>query len=289
MSLVTLKHVLQTAMKGGYAVGSFNFFGLENAQGIIAAAAEKESPVILQASPGCVKHMGEKGICGMVQGISNDYGIPVVLHLDHATDFDGIRRCIDNGFSSVMIDASSKSYQENVDITCKVVEYAMRVGVSVEAELGHVGGNEEDISIDERKVLFTDPLMAKKFVEETQIDALAIAVGTVHGFYKLPPRIDFTRIAEIQCLIPKTPLVLHGGTGVPEPDFVRAIERGVRKINIGTELWYNGYGNTMKKYANEMPVNGDPRTVMKHVFTECKNIVEHKLDVFGSSGKAYTI
>ena len=285
MSIVTLKPVLQAAMRDGHAVGSFNFFGLENVQGIIAAAAEKRSPVIVQASPGCVKHMGEKGICGMVQGISDDYDVPVVLHLDHATDFDTILRCIDNGFSSVMIDASSKSYQENVDITCRVVEYASRAGVSVEAELGHVGGNEENISADEREVLFTDPEMAKKFVKDTQIDALAVAVGTLHGFYKLPPRIDFERIYKINSLIPDIPLVLHGGTGVSDPDFRRAIECGIRKINVGTELWYNGYGNTMKKYAAEMPVNGDPRKVMKQVLEECKKIVEHKIDVFGSADK----
>lgn len=286
MSLITLRSVLMQAEKGGYAVGSFNFFGLENVQGIIAAAAAKNSPVIAQASPGCVRHMGEKGIVGMVKGISDDYGVEAVLHLDHAKDYDTIRRCIDNGFTSVMIDASSQSLQENIDITAKVVEYASKAGCSVEAELGHIGGNEEEISVDERAALFTDPLMAKKFVEETGgIDALAIAVGTVHGFYKLPPKLDFERIEKIHNLIPGTPLVLHGGTGVPEDDFRRAISLGVRKINIGTELWICGYGNTMKKYAEEMPLDGDPRKVMAKVREECQKITEHKMDVFGSSGK----
>ncbi len=286
MSLVTLRSAMMQAEKGGYAVGSFNFFGLENAQGIIAAAAAKNSPVIAQASPGCVRHMGEKGIVGMVRGISDDYGVPVVLHLDHATDYDTICRCIDNGFTSVMIDASSKSYQENVDITARVVEYAAKCGCSVEAELGHVGGNEEDITVDERKALFTEPDKAKQFVDDTEgIDALAIAVGTAHGFYKLPPKLDFERIAEIHRLIPKTSLVLHGGTGVPEDDFRRAIQLGIRKINIGTELWYCGYGNVMKKYAEEMPMNSDPRKVMAHVREECQKITEHKMDVFGSTGK----
>ena len=283
MSIVTLKSVLQHSMKHGYAVGSFNFFGLENVQGIIAAAAEKQSPVIVQASPGCIKHIGEKCLCGMVQGISDDYGIPVVLHLDHASDFETIRRCIDNGFSSIMIDASNKSYQENVEITSRVVEYASRVGASVEAELGHVGGNEENISVDEREVLFTDPGMVKKYVKDTKIDALAVAVGTIHGFYKIPPKIDFERIYKINSLIPDMPLVLHGGTGISDSDFRRAIESGVRKINVGTELWHCGYGNIMKKYAEEMPVNGDPRKVMKHVFEECKMIVKNKIDVFGSA------
>jgi len=285
MSLVTLRSVMQGAMKGNYAVGSFNFFGLENVQGIIAAAAAKNAPVIVQASPGCVKHIGEKCICGMVEGISDDYGIPVVLHLDHAADYETVKRCIDNGFSSVMIDASGKSYQENVEITARVVEYAARVGVSVEAELGHVGGNEENVTVDERKALFTDPVMAQKFVEETGIDALAVAVGTVHGFYKLPPQLDFERIQTIHDLMPDMPLVLHGGTGVPEPDFIRSISCGIRKINVGTELWYIGYGNTMKKYAEEMPINGDPRKVMAHVREECRKIVENKIEVFGSAGK----
>ncbi|NCB65061.1 MAG: class II fructose-bisphosphate aldolase [Bacilli bacterium] len=283
MALVTLRSVLKDAERGNYAVGSFNFFGLENVQGIVWGAARKQSPVIAQVSPGCVKHIGEHCICGMVEGISNDYGIPVVLHLDHAMDYDAIRRCIDYGFTSVMIDASSESFEENVERTCRVVEYAMKYGVSVEAELGHVGGQED--GVEERESLFTNPEMAKKFCEICEIDALAVAVGTVHGFYKLPPKIEHDRIAQIHTLVPHVPLVLHGGTGVPDDDFRKAIQHGIRKINIGTELWYNGYGNTMKKHAELMPINGDPRKVMAQVREACAKIVEQKIEVFGSEGK----
>jgi ketose-bisphosphate aldolase len=285
MSLVTLTSVLYAAAKENYAVGSFNFFGLENLQGIIEAAAEKRSPVSVQISTGTVKHIGEKCTSKMVEGISDDYGTPVVLHLDHATDYDMVRRCIDNGFSSVMIDASNRPFNENVEITARVVEYAMKYGVSVEAELGHVGGNEDGISTDERQAFFTDPPKALEFARATGINALAVAVGSVHGFYKELPKLDFDRIKEIHKLLPDIPLVLHGGTGIPDEDIRRSILLGIRKINIGTELWYCGYGNVMKKNAALMPENGDPRKVMVKVREESKVIVEKKIDVFGSGGK----
>ncbi len=275
--------MLREAERDGYAVGSFNFFGLENVQGIVQGAQVMKSPVIAQVSPGCVRHIGEHCIAGMVDGISNDYGIPVVLHLDHAMDYDVIRRCIDYGFTSVMIDASTKSFEENVEITNKVIDYAEKYGVSVEAELGHVGGVEDGVQC--REAFFTDPEMAKKYCDLCAIDALAVAVGTVHGFYKLPPKIDHERIAQIHALIPHVPLVLHGGTGVPDEDFRKAIAHGVRKINVGTELWCNGYGNTMKHYAEEMPINGDARKVMAYVREACAKIVEEKIEVFGSKDR----
>jgi ketose-bisphosphate aldolase len=285
MPLVTLKSVLYEAAKGNYAVGSFNFFGLENLQGIIEAAADKRSPVSVQISAGTVKHIGEKCTCKMTEGISGDYGTPVVLHLDHAADYDLVRRCIDNGFSSVMIDGSNKPFEENAELTARVVEYAMKYGVSVEAELGHVGGNEDGISIDERRAFFTDPQKALEFVRITGIDALAVAVGTVHGFYREVPKLDFDRIREIHELLPDIPLVLHGGTGIPDDDIRRSIPLGIRKLNIGTELWYCGYGNVMKKYAALMPENGDPRKVMAKVREESKAIAGHKMDVLGSGGR----
>jgi ketose-bisphosphate aldolase len=285
MPLVTLKSVLHAAAKGNYSVGSFNFFGLENLQGIIEAAADKRSPVIVQISAGTVKHIGERCACKMTGGISADYGTPVALHLDHAGDYDLVRRCVDNGFSSVMIDGSSRPFEENVELTARVVEYAMKYGVSVEAELGHVGGSEEGISMDERRAFFTDPRKALEFVRATGIDALAVAVGTVHGFYRELPRLDFDRLREIHELLPDLPLVLHGGTGIPDDDIRRSIALGIRKLNIGTELWYNGYGNVMKKYAALMPENGDPRKVMAEVRAASKAIAGQKMDVLGSTGK----
>lgn len=228
--------------------------------------------------------MGEKGVCGLARGLIEDYGVKAALHLDHATDFDLICRCIDNGFSSVMVDASKQSFEENVELTQKVVEYAKKHGVSVEAELGRLGGAEEEIKVSDRDVLFTDPSEAARFVALTSVDALAVAVGTAHGFYRFEPKIDFARIREIHEKT-EVALVLHGGTGISDEDLRRAIAAGISKINVGTELWYNGYGNTMKKYAEQMPLNSDPRKVMAKVREACRDIVERKMEVFGSAGR----
>ena len=285
MALVTLKHVLNRACKEGYAVGAFNFFTLENLIGLAKGAKAKNSPVIAMASVGAMKIMGEKTVVGACQGVADDFGIDMVLHLDHATDYDVIRRCVDNGFTSVMIDASSKSYQENVDITARVVEYASRYGVSVEAELGHVGGKEDDISVDEREALFTVPEDAVRFVKDTGIDALAVAVGTVHGFYKSEPKLDFPRIARIHELLPSMPLVLHGGTGVPDDDFRKAIQLGMRKINVGTELKVHGVFDVSREAYDTEPSH-DPRKVATKVIDACAKIVEEKIDVMGCAGKA---
>lgn len=285
MKLVTLDYVLKKAVRGGYAIGAFNFFTLENLIGIASAAAKTDSPVIAMASTGAMKVMGERTVVGMCRGVAEDYGAEMVLHLDHATDYDMIRRCIDNGFTSVMIDASMKSYEENVDVTARVVEYASRYGVSVEAELGHVGGKEDDISVDEREALFTVPADAERFVKATGIDALAVAVGTVHGFYKSEPKLDFDRIQKIHDLIPDMPLVLHGGTGVPDDDFRKGIQRGIRKINVGTELKVHGvFDVSREKYSTE--TSGDPRKVSTAVIAACAQIVENKIAVMGSEGKA---
>ena len=284
MPLITLKYAMMRSMKEGFAVGAFNFFGLENLQGIVQGAAEKKSPVIVMASCGALTHIGEKTVVGMTRGLAEEYDVPVVLHLDHATDYDMICRCVDNGFTSVMIDASSKSFNENVDITAQVVEYAARTGCSVEAELGHVGGKEDEISVDERSALFTRPEDVVRFVSSTGIDALAIAVGTVHGFYKSKPLLDFDRIAAIRA-VSGIPLVLHGGTGVPDEDFRRAIALGVNKINVGTELRVHGFFDVMKRGCEEAK-DDDPRKITARIRKTCAAIVAEKIEVFGSVGKA---
>ena len=278
MSLVTLKYVLEEARKGNYAVGAFNFFGLENLQGIVLGASRRKSPVIAMASTGALKMFGEKVAVATTRALSEEYETDVVLHLDHCTDLDLLYRCVDNGFTSVMIDASSKSFDENVETTCKAVAYASRYGVSVEAELGHVGGREDEISVDERKALFTVPEDARRFVKATGIDALAVAVGTVHGFYKSEPKLDFERIAAIQALV-DVPLVLHGGTGVPDADFIRAISLGVRKINVGTELRVHGFFDVMCKGCKDA-VDDDPRKITAKIKSTCADIVEQKIAVF---------
>ena len=283
MAFVTLKYLLQKALREKYVVGAFNFFGLENVQGIIMGAANKKAPVIAAITGAALPHMGEKTVVGMVKGMADDYGATVALHLDHSTDYEICRRCIDNGFSSVMIDASSKEFNENVDITAKVVEYAAKTGCSVEAELGHVGGREDNIAVDEQKALFTKPEDVVKFVAATGIDALAIAVGTVHGFYKSTPKLDFDRIAAIRALS-SIPLVLHGGTGIPDDDLRKAAAMGINKINLGTELKVHGFLDVMKRecavYTGE-----DPRKITAPIRDACAAIVEEKIAVFGSAGK----
>ena len=286
MGLVTMKSLLRGAAKGGYAVGAFNVFGLENMQGVMRAAAQKNAPVIVQVSPGAAKHIGYRTMAGMTRGCAEEYGACVALHLDHAEDEAVIRECVDAGFSSIMIDASKRPFAENIERTGRVVDYCARYGVTVEAELGKLGGQEETANADTREALFTNPEDVPVFVRATGIDALAIAVGTAHGFYKSEPKIDFARIRRIRELTDAA-LVLHGGTGVPDADFRRAIDCGIRKINVGTELWLVGYGATMKREAALLPDGGDPRKVMAKVRDACGDIVSHKIDVFGCANQAY--
>ncbi len=286
MSLVTMKYEMMKAMKGGYAVPAFNFFSFDNLVGIAKAAAEKKSPVIAMATTSGIKVMGEKAVVKMAEGVAADYGIDMILHLDHCTDIELLKRCVDNGFTSVMIDSSKKEFEENMEDTRKVVEYAARYGVSVEAELGHVGGKEDDIVVDDMAVMFTQPDKALEFVNATGIDALAVAVGTVHGFYKAEPKLDFDRIAQIHALLPSTPLVLHGGTGVPYDDFRRGIQLGIRKINVGTELKVHGVFDTSVAGYNDPASKSDPRAVSKLVINKVSSICSEIIDVMGSENKA---
>ena len=286
MSLVTMKYEMARAEKGGYAVPAFNFFSFDNLVGIAKGAAEKKSPVIAMATMGGIKVMGEKAVVKMCEGVAADYGINMVLHLDHCTDIELLKRCVDNGCTSVMIDSSKKEFAENVEDTAKTVEYASRYGVTVESELGHVGGKEDDIVVDDMSVLFTEPEKALEFVNLTGIDCLAVAVGTVHGFYKAKPKLDFPRISKIHELLPKCPLVLHGGTGVPYDDFREAIKRGVRKINIGTELKVHGVFDTSKAGYMDPNAKDDPRYVSKLVIAKVSSIVEELIGVMGSENKA---
>jgi ketose-bisphosphate aldolase len=284
MALVTLKYLLNRAVREKYVVGAFNFFGLENLQGIVKGAAAKKSPVIAMISTGALAYIGEKTVVGMARGMADDYDVPVVLHLDHSTGYDLCRRCIDNGFTSVMIDASSREFHENMDLTAKVAEYAAKTGCSVEGELGHIGGVEDNIAVDERQALFTKPGDVVTFVSATGIDALAIAVGNAHGFYKSAPKLDFERIAAIRA-VSSIPLVLHGGTGIPDEDLRKAAALGINKINVGTELKVHGYLDVLKRESAAFQ-GDDPRKIMIGVRAACAAIVEEKIDIFGSAGKA---
>jgi len=283
MALVTLKSVLDHSREKGYAVGAFNFNGIEDARGIIEAAEEKNSPVILMASTSAVKYFGGAKPCAaFVAALADASSAPIVLHVDHCTDLQMIKDCVDAGFSSVMIDASSLSFEENVAKTAAAVDYAKRFGVSVEGELGRLGGREENVDVSDRDANMTDPASVQEFVKRTGIDALAIAIGNAHGFYKGTPKLDFDRIVAIRALV-DCGLVLHGGTGIPEPDFIRAVNCGMNKINVGTELKY-ACSQTARACMAAKPDEIDIRKLVGDNRKACREIVLGKIDLFGSAG-----
>jgi len=286
MGLVTLKEILAGTRESGYAVGAFNFNGYEDAQGIIEGAVAKNSPVILMASMGAVGYIGLHQVAGMIKGMAESVDIPVCLHLDHATDYALIKEAVRAGFTSVMVDASAKDYETNIRESKAIVEFAKLYGCSVEAELGKVGGKEENIVVDEASAAFTDPADVSRFVKETGIDALAIAIGTVHGFYKSEPKLDFERLAEIT-KVTDCPLVLHGGSGVPVEDFKKCVKMGMGKINVGTELKAT-FSNAVRKAVQDNPeTEFDPRKYVGPVKAACAEVVRGKIDIFGSEGKAW--
>mgnify|MGYP000220811889 FL=1 len=282
--LVTGKEILDHANKNGYAVGAFNVNNMEIVQAIVEAAEETNSPVILQASQGGIKYAGIEYIAQLAKVAAEKVKVPVAIHLDHGTDFQQIMLCIRHGFTSVMIDGSKHQLKDNIDITKKVVEIAHAVGVSVEAELGKIGGTEDDISVDEREATFTDPEEAKLFVEETGVDSLAIAVGTAHGVYKGEPKIDFNRIQIIKELV-GIPLVLHGSSGVPADSIKKAVEAGINKINIDTDLRI-AFTQAIKDFIKDNPNNIDPRKVLSPAREAMKEVIKEKMILFGSNGRA---
>ncbi|MDR1256895.1 MAG: class II fructose-bisphosphate aldolase [Spirochaetaceae bacterium] len=285
MPLVTLKEILAGTRAGHYAVGGFNFNGYEDAQGMINGAVERRSPIILMASQGACQYIGLKQTAGMIRGMAESVDIPVCLHLDHATDHDFIKAAIAAGFSSVMIDASALDYEANIRASRAVVDFAKDYGCSVEAELGKVGGKEEHIVVDDMTATFTDPKDVPRYVEETGIDALAIAFGSVHGFYKSEPILDFDRLERIAALT-GCPLVLHGGTGIPVEDFKRCVRMGMSKINVGTEF-KKAFTDAVRRACADLPESQvDPRKYMQPVKDACAEIVKGKIDIFGSANKA---
>lgn len=282
--LVTGIEILQDAHKNNYAVGAFNVNNMEIVQSIIEAAEETNSPVILQASQGGLKYAGVEYIAELVKLAARNAKVPVALHLDHGTDFDQVMLCIRHGFSSVMIDGSKYELEENIAITNKVIEVAHAVGVSVEAELGKIGGTEDDIVVDERDATFTDPNEAKKFVDETGVDYLAIAVGTAHGVYKGEPKLDFDRIKIIKDIL-NIPLVLHGSSGVPKEAIQKAVSLGINKINIDTDLRV-AFSSAIKDFLKENPDSIDPRKILGPAKEAMKEVIKEKMELFGSVGRA---
>lgn len=284
MSLVSVDFLLEKAEKEGYAVGAFNCNNMEIVQAIVAAAEAEKSPVIIQASQGAIKYAGLEYIVKLVETAANSVSVPVALHLDHGTNFDQVVKCIRYGFSSVMIDGSKLPLDENIAVTNKVLDIARPIGVSVEAELGKIGGTEDDVTVSEKEAMFTSPEEAKKFVDETGIKSLAIAIGTAHGPYKGIPKLDFERLKTIKELV-KIPIVLHGSSGVADEDVKKAIELGVRKVNIDTNI-RQAFMKGVKDALAEKPEEIDPRKVLGPAREAMIEIVREKIRVFGSNGRA---
>lgn len=285
MPLVSMTEMLNKALEGKYAVGQFNINNLEWTQAILAAAEEEKSPVILGVSEGAARHMGGfKTVVMMVKGLLEDMNItvPVAIHLDHGSSFDKCKAAIDAGFTSVMIDASHHPFEENIETTKKVVEYAHANGVSVEAELGTVGGQEDDVVAD--GVIYADPKECKELVEKTGIDCLAPALGSVHGPYKGEPNLGFAEMEEIKNLT-NMPLVLHGGTGIPVADIQKSISLGTSKINVNTENQI-AFAKRVREVLDADKEVYDPRKFIGPGREAIKETVIGKIREFGSNGKA---
>ena len=274
----TLKEVLKEANDLNMAVGAFNTHNLEMLPAIIKAAVKEKTPVIVQTSCGTANYIGHKNLVSICKSMADEYGAEVVLHLDHAKDYDEIRKAIDAGYSSVMFDGSSLPLKENILGTKRVVAYAKKYGVSVEAELGTVGGTEDGIAVAQDEVRYTDPADAVEFVKQTGIDALAVAIGTNHGQYKSKTNINFERLKEIKDVV-DIPLVIHGGTGVKEEDVKKVIDLGIRKFNVGTELLV-GWNRESKTCYDQHKENISNRENVVPCLNVIEEIVSRKIKLF---------
>ncbi len=321
MPLVGTKEMFKKAYEGGYAIGAFNVNNMEIVQGITEAAAELNSPIILQCSAGARKYAKHEYLVHLVKAALEVSDIPIALHLDHGADFETCKSCIDGGFTSVMIDGSHHPFKENIEVTKKVVEYAHAHGVVVEAELGQLAGIEDDVNVSAENAKYTQPEEVQEFVEKTGVDSLAIAIGTSHGAFKfkpeqctrnadgvlVPPELRFDILAEIEKKIPQFPIVLHGASsvipkyvkiinanggklddavGIPEDQLRKAAKSAVCKINIDSDLRLAMTAGIREHFCAH-PEHFDPRQYITDGRAYIKELVAHKIkDVLGSDGKA---
>ena len=321
MPLVTTTEMFKKAYDGGYAIGAFNVNNMEIVQGITEAAKEVNAPLILQVSKGARAYANHTYLVKLVEAAIIETGLPICLHLDHGDSFETCKSCIDGGFTSVMIDASSKPFAENIEITKKVVEYAHDHGVVVEAELGSLAGVEDEVNVSAEAASYTRPEEVEEFVSKTGCDSLAIAIGTSHGAYKftpeqctvneqgilVPPALRFDVLEEVTKRLPGFPIVLHGSSsvpqnyvamvnanggkmpnaiGVPEEQLRKAASLSVCKINIDSDLRLAMTG-TIRQFFNDQPSKFDPREYLKPARANIKELVRHKLiNVLGCAGKA---
>ncbi len=299
MALITTKEMFKKALVNDYAVGAFNVNNMEIIQGIVDAASIENAPLILQVSAGARKYAKPAYLLKLVEAAIEDTGLDIALHLDHGEDFDICKKCIDDGFTSVMIDGSKHPFEENIALTKQVVEYAHAHGVVVEAELGKLAGVEDNIKVDARSATFTDPDEAVEFVKRTGVDSLAIAIGTSHGAYKFKgePYLDYERLKKIHSLLPDTPLVLHGASsvlkefvdrcnkfggqipgaqGVPEEMIRESTKYGICKVNIDTDLRL-AMTAEIRRILIENPSEFDPRKYLGPGRDAITKMVQHKI------------
>jgi len=304
--LVTNKEILSTAKAEGYAVGAFNINNLETLLAVVEASVEERSPTIVAVTPSAIKYAGLKYLVRMVKAATESAPVPMSLHLDHGEDVETVSKCVDAGFTSVMIDGSHLNFEENISLTKHVVDLAHSKGVSVEGELGRLAGIEES-TVEEKEAILTDPNAAKEFVERTNVDALAVAIGTSHGAYKFKaePKLDFERLKTIRKRV-KVPLVLHGASGVPSwivekatkygaelsgakgiPDehIKKAVSLGITKINIDTDLRL-AFTATIREILANSPKEFDPRKILGPAKEAMKEVIKGKMRLFGSSFEA---
>lgn len=308
MAFVTSTEMFAKALNNDYAVGAFNVNNMEIIQGIVEAAQQENAPLILQVSAGARKYAKPAYLTKLVEAAIIDTGVDICLHLDHGENFDICKKCVDDGFTSVMIDGSKHPYEENIKMTKDIVEYAHAHGVVVEAELGKLAGIEDAVNVSDRDATFTVPEEAAEFVAKTGVDSLAVAIGTSHGAYKFKgePRLDFERLKAIRKLIPDTPLVLHGAStvlpefvakcneyggdipgaqGVPEEMIREAAKYGVCKVNIDTDLRL-AMTAEVRKFLAENPAEFDPRKYLGPARDAIRDMVSHKIrNVLGASGQ----
>lgn len=284
MSYVNTKEMLLKARKEKYVVGAFNMVDYTTMSAVVSAAVKKQSPIIIQTSQKTVLQMGYKILPAMIRSLAEETGVPVSMILDHGTDIEVIENCIKFGWSSVMVDASAKPFEENIKLTKMIADIAHEKNVTVEGELGHIGGIEEHINVSEDKVMLTDPEKAVEFQERTGVDSLAVAIGTKHGLYKGTVSLDFERLAKIM-KITDFPIIIHGCSDLPEDDFKKIISFGPSKMNISTEIKHV-FLNSMKKYLDKNNEEYEPIKAFKLVFDQTEKLVSSYIDRFGSMGKA---
>ena len=283
MPLVTTKEMLLRAQAGHYAVGAFNVENMEMVMAVVQAAEESRAPVIMQTTPSTVKYAGLDYYLAMAKAAAERATVPVAMHLDHGDSFELAMQALRTGYTSIMIDGSHDSFEDNIALTRRVTDACAPSGVPVEAELGKVGGKEDDLEGGDGNP-FTDPQQAKEFVERTGVDSLAVAIGTAHGLYKGVPKLDFDRLSAIRELV-SIPLVLHGASGVPDETVRESIRRGICKVNFATELRI-AFSDGVKKYLAENPDAFDPKKYCKVGRAGVVALVKEKIALCGSNGQA---